>query len=303
MTSRRNLPSLARRLAGDGTGLWHLHGEVAEVRQLQLLPEQPAIGVRIGAHAPSPVGRQGLKLGNECAARVEQFFRLVAAHPVFEHLQVRRIFTTARDRYLMRAPKTFHLLAVDLFRAGPSFGAAQHDHRPARPFDACPSVAGVLLDRADAGERDIERIRHGLVHQCGIFALDEQRLVAEAAKEIADFRVSHPPQHGRIGDLVAVEMQDRQHGAVMRGVQELVGVPGRREWAGLGFAVADHAGDDQVRIVQRRAIGVHQRVAECSPPSWIEPGVSGAAWLGMPPGNENCLNSLRMPSASRAMSG
>src|SRR5713101_3100517 len=34
-----------------------------------------------------------------------------------------------------------------------------------------------------------------------------------------------------------------------------------------------------------------------SPPSWIEPGVSGAAWLGMPPGNENCLNSRCIPPA------
>ena len=35
----------------------------------------------------------------------------------------------------------------------------------------------------------------------------------------------------------------------------------------------------------------------------MEPGVSGAAWLGMPPGNENCLNSRFMPSASRVMFG
>ena len=33
-----------------------------------------------------------------------------------------------------------------------------------------------------------------------------------------------------------------------------------------------------------------------SPPSWIDPGVSGATWLGIPPGNENWRNSLRSPS-------
>ncbi|SKV63654.1 Uncharacterised protein [Mycobacteroides abscessus subsp. abscessus] len=38
-----------------------------------------------------------------------------------------------------------------------------------------------------------------------------------------------------------------------------------------------------------------------SPPSWIEPGVSGAVWLGMPPGKENCLNSFRSPSRSWPM--
>src|SRR3982750_1194345 len=33
------------------------------------------------------------------------------------------------------------------------------------------------------------------------------------------------------------------------------------------------------------------RAYPSSPPSWIEPGVSGATWLGMPPGNENWVNS------------
>ena len=122
----------------------------------------------------------------------------------------------------------------------------------------------MLLDRADAGERDIERVRHGLMHQFGIVAFDEQRLVAEPAEEIVDLFVAHPPEHGRIGNLVAVEMQDRQHRAVMRRIEELVGVPGRRERAGLGLAVADDTGDDQVGIVECRAIGVHQRVTELS---------------------------------------
>src|SRR5580704_3812770 len=40
-----------------------------------------------------------------------------------------------------------------------------------------------------------------------------------------------------------------------------------------------------------------------SPPSLIEPGVSGAAWLGIPPGKENCLNSFLNPSSSCEISG
>ena len=41
------------------------------------------------------------------------------------------------------------------------------------------------------------------------------------------------------------------------------------------------------------------------PGTWapIEPGVSGATWLGMPPGKENWRNSLRIPSASWLMPG
>ena len=44
-------------------------------------------------------------------------------------------------------------------------------------------------------------------------------------------------------------------------------------------------------------------VAHIQPPSWIEPGVSGATWLGIPPGNENCLNSRCIPSSSCEMFG
>src|SRR4029450_4856601 len=40
-----------------------------------------------------------------------------------------------------------------------------------------------------------------------------------------------------------------------------------------------------------------------SPPSCIEPGVSGATWLGMPPGNENCVKRRFIPSSSCEMCG
>ena len=66
----------------------------------------------------------------------------------------------------------------------------------------------------------------------------------------------------RVGDLVAVQMQDRQHRAVGRRVQEFVAVPRGRERPGFGLAVADHAGRDQVGIVEDRAIGMRQRIAE-----------------------------------------
>ena len=39
-------------------------------------------------------------------------------------------------------------------------------------------------------------------------------------------------------------------------------MPARRERPGLGLAVADHAGDQEVGVVERRAKGVRERVAE-----------------------------------------
>ena len=69
-------------------------------------------------------------------------------------------------------------------------------------------------------------------------------------------------EDGGVRDLVAVEVKDGQDGAVADGVEEFVGVPGGGERAGLGFAVADAAGDDEVGVVEGRAEGVRERVAE-----------------------------------------
>src|SRR3546814_18566162 len=68
----------------------------------------------------------------------------------------------------------------------------------------------------------------------------------------------------RVGDLVAVQVQDREHRAVADGVEELVRVPGGGKRTGLRLAVTDDAGDHDVRVVERRSEDVGQRVAELS---------------------------------------
>ena len=164
-------------------------------------------------------------------------------------------------RHLVRAPVAFASLAVDLLRAGPALGRAQHDHRPGGAGGDF-AVARRLLDRVDVGDRLFERRRHQRVHRHRVVALDVARRVAVAAHELVELLMRDAGEHGRVGDLVAVEVQDRQHRAVGLGVEELVRVPAGRRRAGLRLAVADDAGDDQVGIVERRAVGVRQRVAE-----------------------------------------
>src|SRR5439155_23285812 len=57
-------------------------------------------------------------------------------------------------------------------------------------------------------------------------------------------------------------MKDREHGAVILRVQKLVAVPSRRERPRLGLAVADHAGDDERRVVERSAESGAEAIAE-----------------------------------------
>ena len=69
-------------------------------------------------------------------------------------------------------------------------------------------------------------------------------------------------EDGRVRDLVAVEMQDRQHGAIAHGVQKADALPRAFERPGLGFAIADHCDDEQIGIIEGRAKGVHQHIAK-----------------------------------------
>src|ERR1700737_3127633 len=46
-----------------------------------------------------------------------------------------------------------------------------------------------------------------------------------------------------------------------------------------------------------------ERLYPNSPPSWIDPGVSGVQWLPIPPGKENCQKKLLSPSKSSLFSG
>ena len=122
--------------------------------------------------------------------------------------------------------------------------------------------ARALLDLPDLLHGSVERPSHGLVHQVWIVPLDEQGCPTAAAQELLQLLAADPGEDGGVRDLIAVEMQNRQHGTVADGIQELVGMPRRRERAGLRFAIADHTGDDQVRVVEHGAERVAERVAE-----------------------------------------
>ena len=104
-----------------------------------------------------------------------------------------------------------------------------------------------------------------------VVAFHEMRLVAVAPHQVGQLLATDTGQHRRVGNLEAVEMKDRKDCAVVRRIQKFVRVPAGRQHGRLRLAVADHAGNDQIRIVEGRAVGMGQRIAQFSP-SWIEPG-------------------------------
>src|SRR5215510_6951161 len=69
-------------------------------------------------------------------------------------------------------------------------------------------------------------------------------------------------QEGWIINFVAVQVQDGKHRPITNRIEKLVDVPGSREWPGFRFAVANHRGNDQIRIVERGAARVREHVTE-----------------------------------------
>ena len=149
-----------------------------------------------------------------------------------------------------------------------------------------PLIARLLLDCFDLLDRHIERRGHRLMHQVRLVTLDEIGRPAVAAQQLFQFFAGDAGEDGRIGDLVAIEMQDRQHRAVGGRIEKFIGMPRRRQRSGLRFAVADDAGDDQIGIVEHRAERMAERITQFAA-LVNRTRASGEAWLGIPPGNEN----------------
>src|SRR5207342_2043862 len=106
--------------------------------------------------------------------------------------------------------------AVDDFRPGPALRCAQDDHRPGGAFSETAAATRLVLYRPDLGEHRIERAGHLLVHRRRIVAGDEHWLVAVTDEELAQFVFRNARQNGGTGDLVAIQMQYRQHRAIAR---------------------------------------------------------------------------------------
>ena len=201
--------------------------------------------------------RKRRELVAEFASFVEQFVRPVALHPIFELLEMFGIFEI-RDRNLMRAPSPLHRLAVHEFWSGPAFWRAEHDHGPTRPLHRVRRGTRRLLDLVYLRKDRIKRAGQTLMHHGGNVAFHEMRFIAVTADQVGQFLAADAREHGRICDLEPVEMKDRKNRAVACWIQKLIGVPTRGKCARFRLAVADDAGDDQIRIVESGAIGVDQ---------------------------------------------
>ncbi len=245
----------------DGARRRHGHRMHAKIGHEQVAQQEATVGVRIGAHPPGALGRKLGQFGDQPPTFVEQLLGLVALHPTFELRNVFGMLGIDEERHLVRPEGSLDLKPIDDLRPRPALGRSQDDHRPARPGGVLGGPRGAL-EPPDVRDGAFQNGGHQFVHLRRIVALDEVGCPAASAEELVQFLMPDAGQHGRVADLVAVQMQDRQHGTVGHGIEELVGLPCGRQGAGFRFAIADDTGDDQIRIVERGAKGMAEGVAQ-----------------------------------------
>ena len=135
---------------------------------------------------------------------------------------------------------------------------------------------------------------HELMHLFRIVTFDEVGRPAATLQELLQFLMLDAGQDGRVADLEAVEVQDRQHGPVVDGVEKLVGLPCGRQGTGFRLAVADDAGDDQIGIVERRPEGMAERIAQLA--TFVDrPRRRRGDMAGNPAGERKLLEQLLQP--------
>ena len=127
----------------------------------------------------------------------------------------------------------------------------------------------------------------------GSSPLDDDRVPALAAQVGLDVLVGGAAEHRRPGDLVAVEVQDRQHRAVAAGVEEGWAASTSRESGPVSASPSPTTQATKRSGWSKAAPAACASAYPSSPPSWMLPGVCTLTWLGMPPGEENWRNSVR----------
>ena len=240
----------------------HVDGVVAEVGQRERPQQRAAVGVGARAHPALAPRRELGQLLDQAAVRVEQLLRAGTSA------------STTRAVRGARGCRRARRAAPGASGTVPRSGSPSTSFGPVQPFGVRSTIighSGRVVERPARAAPRIAAISSSAsssaaamraVHRAGVGALDEDRPVAVPLEEGRQLLRGDPGEDRGVGDLVAVQVQDRQHRPVAHRIEELVGVPARGERSGLGLAVADDAADHQIRVVERGAVGVRQRVAE-----------------------------------------
>ncbi len=186
------------------------------IGELQVPKQQPAVGARVRSHSSLARRDELAQARHRSASRIEQLLRAVAAHPLLQHAQMPGLGSEPGERDLMRPPGPLDLQPIDDSRTRPPLRAFEHDHRPPRT----PRFASASLrtNGCDGIDDAVQRGGHLDVHRFGLIARHKVRLPAIARQQALELGARNAREHRGISDLVAVQMQNRQHRPIGGGI-------------------------------------------------------------------------------------
>src|SRR5579859_879133 len=111
--------------------LWHVKRIIGECWQVQVYQQFTAVRMGIGSHPTIPLWGKCGQISDQVTLLIEEVFWVIAAHPLLQDVQVRRIFSHIRNGHLMGAEGPFNGQTIHLFGSRPSFGCPQDNCGPA----------------------------------------------------------------------------------------------------------------------------------------------------------------------------
>src|SRR5690349_3321710 len=81
--------------------------------------------------------------------------------------------------------------------------------------------AGTFLQGANFCIADIKRLCEGFMHRHGVVPFDKMNVVAMTLDELMNVAILFTPEHSRAGNLVAIQVENGQHGPVAHRIQKL----------------------------------------------------------------------------------
>src|SRR6185503_8765722 len=72
-------------------------------------------------------------------------------------------------------------------------------------------------------------------------------------------------KESRARDLCAIQVENREDGAIARGIEKSVGMPTGGAGTCFGFAVTHHAAGEKIRVIENSPISMKKGIPEFSP--------------------------------------
>ncbi len=100
------------------------------------------------------------------------------------------------------------------------------------------------------------------MHRLRIISFNKQRRPPITAQQLFQLVPPDPREHRRIGDLVTVQMQDREHRPIVHRMQKFIRMPRCRQRSCLRFPITHNTGDNKIGIIQHGAERMTERIAK-----------------------------------------